>query len=311
MDYNIVLPSHTKVVSEEGQKGIYEISKLYPGYGNTLGNSLRRILLSSIPGAAITKVKINGVSHEFSTLPGIKEDIMKLLLNLKQLRFKLHGDEGQIALLEAKGQKDVVGKDVKCPTQLEVMNKNQHILSLTDKSAKISMELRVERGIGFVPSEELAGGKVAVGDMVLDAVFTPIRRANYEVENMRVGDRTDFNLLRLTVETDGTISPREAFQTAVSVMKKQIEKIETFDTGKEDYAADESKEKNNKFDENSVDLLKLSQRTKNALLGAGINSISELSGKSADEILSMEGVGEKAVTEIKKVLKGFGLSLRE
>ena len=199
MDYNIVLPSFTKVVSEEGTKGVYEVTNLYPGYGNTLGNSIRRILLSSIPGAAITKIKINGVNHEFSTLPGIKEDVVKILLNLKQLRFKLHGDESQVASLDVKGQKDVTGKEVKCPTQLEGINKDHHIVSLTDKNAKISMELTVERGIGFVPSEELAEGKVAIGDLVLDAVFTPIRRANFEVENMRVGDRTDFNLLRITI----------------------------------------------------------------------------------------------------------------
>lgn len=311
MNYNIILPSFTKIVSEEGHKGVYEISKLYPGYGNTLGNSIRRILLSSIPGAAITKIKINGVNHEFSTIPGVKEDMIKILLNLKQLRFKLHGDEPQTAFLETKGEKDVVGKDVKCPTQLEVINKEHHLFFLTDKNTKISMELRVERGIGFVPSEELAEGKIAVGDLVLDAVFTPIRRVNYEVENMRVGDRTDFNLLRITIETDGTISSKDAFQTAISIMKKQLEKIETFDTGKEDYTSNESKDNNSQLDENSIELLKLSQRTKNALLGAGINFVSELSTKSVDEILSMDGVGEKAVTEIKKALKGLGLSLRE
>lgn len=310
MDYNIILPSFTKVVSEDGAKGVYEITNLYPGYGNTLGNSIRRILLSSIPGAAITRVKIDGVNHEFSTLPGMKEDTIKLLLNLKQLRFKLHGDEPQIAVLEAKGQKDIVGKDVKCPTQLEVVNKGHHILSLTDKNAKISMELTVERGIGFVPSEELAVGKVAVGDLVLDAVFTPIRRVNYEVENMRVGDRTDYNLLRVIVETDGSISPRDAFQTAASIMKKQIEKIEFFDEGKEEYNYEREKE-NLLPRENSIESLKLSQRTKNALLGAGISSASELSAKSANEILSVEGVGEKAASEIKKALKSLGLALRE
>lgn len=310
MDYNIVLPSFTKVVSEEGAKGVYEIINLYPGYGNTLGNCIRRILLSSIPGSAITKVKISGVSHEFSTLPGMKEDIIKLLLNLKQLRFKLHGDDPQSAFLEARGQKDVTGKDVKCPTQLEVVNKDHHILSLTDKSAKISMELTVERGIGFVPSEELAEGKVAVGDLVLDAVFTPIRKANYDVENMRVGDRTDYNLLRITIETDGSISPRDAFKTAVYIMKSQIEKIELFDDSKESYKKEIMKESILPA-ENSIENLKLSQRTKNALLSTGISDALELSAKSADEILSIEGVGEKAVSEIKKALKSLGLSLRE
>lgn len=310
MDYSIVLPSFTKIVSEEDTKGVYEIVNLYPGYGNTLGNSIRRILLSSIPGAAITKVKINGVSHEFATLPGIKEDVIKILLNLKQLRFKLHGNEPQVASLELGGQKDVKGKDVKCPTQLEVVNKDHHILSLTDKNAKISMDLTVERGIGFVPSEELAEGKVAVGDLVLDAVFTPIRRVDYEVENMRVGDRTDFNLLRVTIETDGSVSPRDAFKIAVSTMKKQIEKIETFDEGKEDYTNEIEKE-NALPQQDLIESLKISQRTKNAILEAGISSVSELAMKSADELLGIEGVGEKAISEIKKALKSLGLSLRD
>ena len=309
MDYNIVLPSFTKVISEEGTKGVYEITNLYPGYGNTLGNSIRRILLSSIPGAAVIKIKINGVNHEFSTLPGVKEDVVKILLNLKQLRFKLYGDEPQVASLDARGQKDITGKDVKCPTQLEVVNKDHHVLSLTDKNAKISMELTVERGIGFVPSEELAEGKVAIGDLVLDAVFTPIRRANFEVENMRVGDRTDYNLLRITIETDGSISPRDAFKTSISIIKKQIEKMEIFDEGNE-YSSEKIDKKTISADD-LIENLKLSQRTKNALLNAGIINASELALKSVDEILSMDGVGEKAVTEIKKALKSLGLSLRE
>ncbi|HEY4521699.1 MAG TPA: DNA-directed RNA polymerase subunit alpha [Candidatus Paceibacterota bacterium] len=309
MDYNIVLPSFTKVVSEEDTKGVYEITNLYPGYGNTLGNSLRRILLSSIPGAAITKIKINGVSHEFSTLPGVKEDVVKIILNLKQLRFKLYGDEPQVASLDVRGQKDVTGKDVKPPTQLEVINKDHHLFSLTDKNAKLSMEITVERGIGFVSAEELAEDKVAIGDLVLDAIFTPIRRVNFEVENIRVGDRTDYNLLRITVETDGSITPRDAFKTSVSIMKKQIEKMETFDEGN-DYSNEKTDEKM-VLGEDSIENLKISQRTKNALLDAGIVNTSELALKSADEILSMDGVGEKAVTEIKKALKSSGLSLRE
>lgn len=310
MDYNIVLPSFTKVVSEDDHKGVYEIENLYPGYGNTLGNSIRRILLSSIPGAAITKVKISGINHEFSTLSGVKEDIIRLLLNLKQLRFKLHGDEPQLAILEAKGQKDVTGKDVKCPAQLEVVNKDHHLLSLTDKNTKISIELTVERGIGFVSSEELAKEKVLVGDLVLDAIFTPIRRVNYEVENMRVGDRTDYNLLRINIETDGSISPKEAFKTAISIMKRQIEKIELM----ENEIASEGEVETKVEDlgkENLIESLKLSQRTKNALLAAGISNAFELNNKSVEEILSMEGLGKKAVSEIKKALKGLGLSLRE
>ncbi|MEK7503263.1 MAG: DNA-directed RNA polymerase subunit alpha [Patescibacteria group bacterium] len=312
MDYEIVLPLSTKAVSEEKTKGVYEISGLYPGYGNTLGNSIRRILLSSLPGAAVTSVKIQGVSHEFATLSGVKEDVIKILLNLKQLRFKLHGEGPEVATLEMKGVKDATGKDIKCPSQLEVLNEDHHIMSVTDKNTKISMELTVEKGIGFVPSEELAKDKVAIGTLMLDAIFTPIRRANYEVENMRVGDRTDYNLLRITIETDGSITPRDAFKSALSIMKKQIEKIEMFDEDSEDFGKEKTFSKvENGGEPGGVESLKLSQRTKNALMEAGIKSSEELAQKSADEILSIEGIGAKAVTEVKKALKSVGLSLRE
>src|SRR3989344_4622104 len=182
----IVLPAFTRVVLEEESKGVYEIDGLYPGYGNTLGNSIRRILLSSLQGAAITQVKIEGVSHEFSTMENVLEDVVTILLNLKQLRFRLHGDEPRVCVISVHGAKEVKGKDVKCPTQLEVINKDHHIATLTNKNAKFVVELTVERGLGFVPSENLTREKVPVGTMLLDAIFTPIRRVNYEVENMRV-----------------------------------------------------------------------------------------------------------------------------
>ncbi len=308
-----MLPSSVKMVAEEENKGVFEILGLYPGYGHTLGNSIRRILLSSLPGAAITFVKINNVNHEFSSVPGIKEDVIKILLNLKQLRFKLHGDDSQVAVLEARGAKEVTGKDIKCPSQLEVLNKNSHIFSLTDKNAKVSMELTVERGLGFMTAEEINKGKVAIGVLPLDAIFTPIRIANFEVENMRVGDRTDFNLLRITIETDGSITPREAFKESLSIMRQQIEKIEHFDeeenVEKESFSESEVEEKSQKIP--NINDLKISQRTKNALSSVGISNSEELSLKSEEEISSIEGVGNKAVGEIKKALKKLGLTLRE
>ena len=308
MDYSIISPSRIKINSEEENKGVYEIDGLYPGYGHTLGNSLRRILLSSLPGAAVTKVKIEGASHEFSTIPDVLEDVIMIALNLKQLRFKLHGDGPETAAIEVKGAKEIKGKDIKCPTQLEMMNKDQHIATLTDKNAKFSAELTVERGLGFVPSEELMKEKVPVGTLVLDAIFTPIRRANYEVENMRVGDRTDFNRLRLSIETDGTIAPREALKRAISIMKTQLENLETFSDEKEtpkEAALEEEKTVS------AFENLKISSRTKNALLAAGVKSPEELAQKSAAELLEFEGVGEKAISEIKKALGKLGLGLKE
>ena len=310
MDYEIVLPSSTRVVSEEEEKGVYEIDGLYPGYGNTLGSSIRRILLSSLPGAAITKVKIEGASHEFSTLPGVMEDVMTILLNLKQLRFQLHGDEPQTATIEVKGVKDIKGKDIKCPSQLEVKNKDLHIATLTDKGTSFTAELTVERGLGFVTAENLVKDKIAVGTLILDAIFTPIRRANYEVENMRVGDRTDYNRLRLFIETDGTIEPRDAFKKSLRIMRQQIEQVENFDADEESGKKDKD-EAEEEAAVSGLDALKISARVKNTLLSAGISTPEALSEKSAEDLKSVEGIGDKAITEIKKAMIKAGFLLKE
>lgn len=307
MDNNVILPSPLRVVSEEENKGVYEIDGLYPGYGHTLGNSLRRILLSSLQGAAVTRAKIEGASHEFTTIPGVLEDMITVILNLKQLRFKLHSDGPETATLDVKGAKEIKAKDIKCPTQLEVANRDQHIATTTDKNAHFVAELTVEKGLGFVPAEELVKDKVSVGMLVLDAIFTPIRRANYEVENMRVGDRTDFNRLRLFVETDGTISPREAVKSALDIMKKQIEHIAVFEEGgAKEKAADIAAELASELDN-----LKLSARTRNALIAAGLNSPEKLVEMSVEGLFQVEGIGEKAIQEIKKALSKSGLSLKE
>ncbi len=302
----VVLPSPTRIVSEEDFKGVYEVDGLYPGYGNTLGNSIRRILLSSLPGAAITMVKIEGVSHEFSTMENVMEDVVTILLNLKQLRFHLHGDEPQVATIEVRGAKEVKGKDVKCPTQLEVLNKDHHIATLTNKGAAFIVELTVERGLGFVPSEQLAKDKVPVGTLIMYAIFSPIRRVNYEVENMRVGDRTDYNRLRLTIETDGSLSPREAFKRSLAIMQNQIAQITMFED-EEGVVGEESAAEN----ASALVGLHLSPRIQNTLLEAGITTPEALSTKTEGEILSLEGVGEKALSEIKKALHKAGLTLQE
>ena len=307
MDHNIVLSAHTRIVSEEDTKGTYEIDGLYPGYGHTLGNALRRIMLSSLPGAAVTKIKIEGANHEFATLPGVLEDMVMILLNIKQLRFKLHGNEPETATVEIKGAREIRGKDIKCPTQLEVMNKDLHIATLTAKNAQFSAEFTVERGVGFVPSEELVKDKVAVGVIVLDAIFTPIRRVTYEVENMRVGDRTDYNRLRLFIETDGTISARDALKEAIAIMRKQLTEMDIFEN--ENGQAETSVKE--KAGEDSFSEMKLSARTKNALIASGLGSPRELAEKSEAELKDFDGVGDKAVSEIKKALAKLGLSLRE
>src|SRR3990167_7273338 len=213
-DKNIVLQSKPKVVREEGNKGIYEIDGLYPGYGHTIGNSLRRIILSSLPGASITSIKIEGVSHEFQTLDGIKEDVIVMILNLKKTRFKILSDEPQTVTLSVKGPKEVTAKDIKTSGQVEILNGDLHIVEVTGK-VNLNIEMKIEKGLGFISKEAFQKDKVDVGTIAVDAIFTPIRRVSYEVENMRVGDKTNHNRLRISIETDGTLSPREALSRSI------------------------------------------------------------------------------------------------
>jgi DNA-directed RNA polymerase subunit alpha len=214
-----------KTVSEERTRGVFEIEGLYSGYGQTLGNALRRVLLSSLPGAAATYVKIKNAPHEFTTLPGIKEDVVEITLNLKKLRFRMFTHEPQTLLLKAKGEGVVTGGDIKPNSQVEVMNPEQVIATLTDKNAELEMEITVERGLGYSPVESRRMEKLRVGLIAIDALFSPVTRVNYTVENMRVGERTDYNRLRLEIETDGTISPSAALHKSASALKDHFEKV--------------------------------------------------------------------------------------
>jgi DNA-directed RNA polymerase subunit alpha len=223
----IPLPKAAKVVEKKGNKAIFEIEALYPGYGVTIGNSLRRVLLSSLAGGAVTQMKIKGVSHEFSTIPGVLEDVITIMMNLKQLRFRIFSDEPQMATLKIKGEKEVKGKDFKISPQLELTNPDCHIATLTSKSAKLEMEIWVEKGIGYLPREMRRKRKMEIGVIPLDAIFTPVKRVAFRVENMRVGERTDFDRLFLEIETDGTISPKEAFSQASEILEKHFELLVT------------------------------------------------------------------------------------
>ena len=223
--YSILLPSKPKVVREDDNHGVYTIEGLYPGYGHTLGNSLRRIILSSVPGAAITSLSINGVKHEFSTIDGVKEDVISMILNLKKIKFATTTDEPVQATLKYKGVGIVTAKDIDLPAQLEIANPEQYICEITAKTTELVVEITVEKGLGFVSRESLKKEKADVGTIYLDASFTPVRRASYEVENMRVGDRTDHNRLTLAIETDGTVAPRVVMEHSIETMIKQLQAI--------------------------------------------------------------------------------------
>ncbi|MBI2627341.1 DNA-directed RNA polymerase subunit alpha [Candidatus Nomurabacteria bacterium] len=329
-EYKIVMPSKPRVVWEESDKGVFEIDGLYPGYGHTLGNSLRRIILSSLPGASITSIKIDGVSHEFQTLDGIKEDVIVMILNLKRTRFKMMSDEPQTATLSVKGPKEVTAGNIKAGGQVEILNPELHIAEVTGK-VNLNIEMKIEKGLGFIPKEIFQKEKVDVGTIAVDAIFTPIRRVSYEVENMRVGDKTNHNRLRISIETDGTLSPREALSQSIEIMINQLKAIIDFKepaptlgeagvptpptipsegVGK-DYA---DIKKDNIFTDilkTRTDSLDLSTRTLNALTSANIRTLGGLARKKREDLLEVEGIGEKGISEIKKVLSKFGLNLKD
>ena len=218
----IPLTQKPKIIKKEKNKAIFEIEALYPGYGVTIGNALRRVLLSSLEGAAVTQMKIKGISHEFSTIPGVLEDVVTIMLNLKQLRFRMIGEEPQRAVLKVKGEKEVKGADFELPTQLELVNPEAHIATLTSKNASLEMEILVEKGVGYLPRERKRKEKLEIGVIPVDAIFTPVKRVAMKTENMRVGERTDFDKLFLEIETDGTISPNEAFLKACQILVDQF-----------------------------------------------------------------------------------------
>lgn len=214
-----------KKVSEKDNVGVFHIEGLYTGYGVTLGHALRRTLLSSLPGAAITQIKIKGVNHEFSTLPGMVEDIVEFTLNLKRVRFHFLSDQPQTLTLKIKGEKEVKAKDIESTSSVKVVNPDIHLAALTKKNADLDMELVVEKGLGYVPAEARRLERLSVGTIVLDAVFSPVVRASVNVENMRVGDRTDYNRLELEVETDGSITPSAAVHKAASILRDHFDAI--------------------------------------------------------------------------------------
>ncbi len=319
MEYSITLPSKPRITSEEEHSGTYEIDGLYPGYGHTLGNSLRRIILSSLPGSAITSVKIDGVEHEFSTMDGVREDVVTILLNLKKLRFEMLTGEPQTVTIKASGPKKITGADLSVPGQVRLLNPNAYICELTDKNASFEAEFRIERGLGYVPREALKKERVEIGEISVDAIFSPIRRVNYEVENMRVGDRTDFNRLRIAIETDGTITPRAALEQAIEVMITQLKAVVGFreeelpsssvaaspvsaEAGVGETSADALKTR--------IEDLDFSARTISALEKANIRTVGGLARKKEADLLEIDGLGPKSIQEIKRALANFGIILK-
>ncbi len=320
-EYTIILPSKPRIVSESETKGVYEIENLYPGYGHTLGNSLRRVILSSLTGTAVTKVRITGVAHEFSTIAGVKEDVIGILLNLKQLRFMLHDDGAQLVGLSVSKVGPVLAKELVLPSQVELLDPDQVIATITEKGTVLELELTLERGIGYVPKEQHQQEKLPVGTIALDAVFAPIRRVNYEVENMRVGNRTDYNRLRIFLETDGILSPREALEKAIVIMIGQLKAIVGFKEEEPEHRLSEELTQEPQNEESSapaqeealktrIEDVNFSARTMRALSEASIRTLGGLARKREDDLLSIAGLGEKGIAEIRRALSNFGITLK-
>ena len=322
-EYKIIMPSKPRVVLEEGNKGVFEIDGLCPGYGHTLGNSLRRIILSSLPGASITSIKIDGISHEFSTMSGIKEDVIVMILNLKKIRFKMLTDEIQTVNLSIKGPKVVLASDIKTGGQVEILNPELYIAEVTGK-VNLNIEIKIEKGLGFIPKEVIQKEKVDIGTIAVDAIFTPIRRVSYEIEDMRVGDKTNHNRLRISIETDGTLTPREAFSRSIEIMINQLKAIIDFKEVEDEVKVEKKSKGEQKENEDEkktddftdvlktrTDSLDLSTRTLNALTNANIRTLGGLARKKREDLLEVEGIGEKGISEIKKVLAKFELTLKE
>ncbi len=323
---SVSLPKSSRYEKIEKNHGKVIIEGCYPGYGTTLGNSLRRVLLSSLSGAAAVAVKIQGATHEFTTIKGVMEDVVQIILNLKGVRFRLTGVEEAIATLEVKGEKEVTAKDIKCGSEVEIVNPDHHIASLTSSSAGLSMEIRIQKGIGYVPVEQQETTEKEVGLISMDAIYTPIKRVNFTVENMRVGKRTDFERVILEIVTDGTISPQEAYQQAIGILMSQFKAISDFKENgekelkeKTEQNKKELKEENQiqekiqekKEKEHLIEDLKFSTRTYNVLKNKGIKTAEELANFSEKEINDFEGMGEKGIKEIRKTLGSLGIILRK
>ena len=293
-------PSYGKFVAEPFERG----------FGITIGNSLRRILLSSLQGAAIASVKIDGVLHEFSTIPGVKEDATEILLNLKEVRLKLHTDGPKTIRVKAEGPKVVKAGDILTGEAVEILNPD-HLIATLSRDAKLSMEMMVKTGKGYVPAERNKEEDQPIGTIPIDAIFSPIRKVNYTVTNARVGQITDYDKLTIEVWTDGSLNPEEAVAHAAKILKEQLSIFITFEEEEEVEGVKEA-EDSEVLNENlyrSVDELELSVRSANCLKHANIKLIGDLVQKTEAEILATKNFGRKSLNEIKELLTDMGLSL--
>ncbi len=306
-----------RIVHEEvdEQRGVFVIEPLDRGFGYTFGNSLRRVLLSSLEGAAVTSVKFEGVAHEFTTLPGVKEDVTDIILQLKNLTCRLHGESPEIEVrLTKKGSGAVTAGDIEAPADLEILNPDLVIANLSDKG-RLELTLTIGRGRGYVPAEMNRGPQHTIGVIPIDSIFSPVRRVAYDVEAARVGQRTDYDKLNIDITTDGSIDPRESIAQAAEILIRQlaiftdIDKIEGFGEAAAAEAAPEVSLAHG-MENFPIEELELGVRSYNCLKRVGIETIGDLVMKSENELAAIPNFGKKSIEEVKETLATHGLNLR-
>jgi DNA-directed RNA polymerase subunit alpha len=299
-------------MSEDFTFGRFVVEPLERGYGITLGNSLRRVLMSSLPGAAVTSVRIEGVLHEFSTIPGVREDTTDIVLAMKQLRFRMHGDAVKIIRIEVEGEGEIRAGDIITDPDVEILNPDLHLATL-EGDARLVMEITVEKGRGYVPAERNKRPDQAIGVIAVDSIFTPIKKVNYTVEDTRVGNVTDFDRLTMEVWTDGSVKPDEATSLAAKILTEHLMLFIglTEDIDQVEILVEKEENARERVLEMSIEELDLSVRSYNCLKRAGINSVAELVGKTEAEMMKVRNLGKKSLEEVRNKLAALNLSLME
>ncbi len=301
-------------MSEDYTYGKFVVEPLERGYGTTLGNSLRRILLSSLPGVSVTSVKIDGVLHEFSTVPGVAEDVTEIVLNVKNLALKMHNDNSKLIKIDVQGEREITARDIIADTDIEIINPDLHIASLSSNS-RLYMEMTVERGRGYVTSERNKQQGQPIGIIPIDSIFTPVSKVNYSVENTRVGQVADFDKLTLEVWTNGTIKPDEAISLGAKILSEHLKLFITLTehVGNVEIMVEKEEDTKAKILEMTIEELDLSVRSFNCLKRAGINTVEELTQRSEDDMMKVRNLGKKSLEEVQQKLQvlGYGLKANE
>ena len=302
-------------ISEDNRYGKFICEPLERGYGTTFGNSLRRMLLSSLEGSAITSIRIDGVLHEFSTIPGVRDDVTNIVLNLKQLCLKMQGSEPKVIRIDVEGEKEVTAADIICDADIEILNPDLHIATV-DETGKLKIEMTVARGRGYIPAERNKKPDDTIGVIPIDSIFSPVQRVNYTVQDTRVGNETDYDKLILEVWTDGSLRPEEAVSKAAGILVMHLKLFQSMDGLPEEIEEEEAtfpeevEDDTSKVLEMTIEDLDLSVRSFNCLKRANINTVADLAEKTEDDMMKVRNLGRKSLEEVKKKLEELGLALR-